>query len=602
MTTRSHSIRDFFTSLRISTFYAFRFVKNQTIIIFILDVCSRCFPYLETFLFGLLINRITAFVYGGGTEVASDVFILFALYAVVDSIPTFLMSIRSYYYQSWRLRFSEKMELDTLRKREAVDIAHYEDPTFQDLQQRAFQRGMWPFIELVENQFALLANSIAFVVGSLLASFFNIWVYVIILVFSVPKFVMQWKYGQKIYGIWAKDSPEQRRYYDLRRFFTNRVAVIETKLNNQKNHYLSWIQGILSHFNTNLLQAEKKRRISYIITDFLYIIGFTWSSIIILQDVLAGTILVGSMVYALNLLSRINGSFANILSVLASQNEKHLIVQDMMAFLSIKPLVQKANHPQKLDLVSPPEIVFEHVSFAYPGKDKLVLRDLNLTFKAGEKIALVGNNGAGKTTLIKLLCRIYDPTEGRILINGKDLREIDLDEWWENLAVLFQDYVTHDFLVKEAIAINKTGKKIDMEKVKEAATISQANLFIDKFSKGYDEQLGVEFGGVELSKGQRQKMALARTLYKNTFFLILDEPTASIDAESEVKIFEFLNNLPKTTGSLYISHDFATVKESDKIFVLEEGRVVEEGSHKELMKHEGGVYKRLFDLQKQSFK
>ena len=273
----------------------------------------------------------------------------------------------------------------------------------------------------------------------------------------------------------------------------------------------------------------------------------------------------------------------------------------MITFMNTGPVIIESAKPTVLDLSSVPEITFKNVSFKYSNSEKYSLRNISLTLQSGNKIGLVGNNGAGKTTFVKLLCRIYDPTEGTILINGIDLREISLEEWWSYLAVMFQDYANYDFLAKEAIAIGRSEKSLDLKKVIEAAEISQSHTFISEWKDKYDQQMGVEFGGKEPSKGQRQKLSIAKIIYRNALVMILDEPTASVDAEAEAKIFNSIENLSKNTTALLISHDFSTISECDQIFVLEEGYLIEEGNHIELMK-KIGKYAELYNLQAKRFK
>jgi ATP-binding cassette, subfamily B, bacterial len=213
----------------------------------------------------------------------------------------------------------------------------------------------------------------------------------------------------------------------------------------------------------------------------------------------------------------------------------------------------------------------------------------------------VGNNGAGKTTFVKLLARIYDPTEGRILINGVDIRDVAIKEWWSYLGIMFQDFPSYDFIVKDAIGIGRPDAPTDIERVKQSAHVSQAHSFIKEWKDQYDQQLGVEFKGKEPSKGQRQKLAIARVVYRNAFVMVLDEPTASVDAQSEAKIFDSLENLSKDTTALLISHDFSTISECDEIFVLEKGELKEQGTHKDLMKLKG-LYFELYSLQAERFK
>ncbi len=203
--------------------------------------------------------------------------------------------------------------------------------------------------------------------------------------------------------------------------------------------------------------------------------------------------------------------------------------------------------------------------------------------------------------MVKLLCRIYDPTEGKITINDIDLKDVSTKEWWSYLAVMFQDYSTYDFVVEDAIAMGKPDKITNLTKVIDASKISQSHDFIMDWDDKYKQQLGVEFGGKEPSKGQRQKLSIAKILYRDGFIMVLDEPTASVDAESESKIFDSIENLPKDRTAILISHDFSTISACDKIFVLDKGSLIEEGTHKELMKNKG-MYSELYKLQADRFK
>jgi ATP-binding cassette subfamily B protein len=225
-----------------------------------------------------------------------------------------------------------------------------------------------------------------------------------------------------------------------------------------------------------------------------------------------------------------------------------------------------------------------------------------LKITPGEKIALVGVNGAGKTTFVKLLCRFYDPDEGRIMIGGHDLKEIDLEGWYNQLGAIFQDYSRYHLIVKEAIAIGRSGQASSLEKVKEAAQASEADTFIEEWEKKYQSMLGKEFTeGIEPSIGQWQKLALARTFYRDPKIMILDEPTSSIDAEAEAKIFEKLELLPSDRTVILISHRFSTVRQADKIGVIMEKGLQELGTHQDLLKL-NGTYAKLFNLQAKGYK
>ena len=270
--------------------------------------------------------------------------------------------------------------------------------------------------------------------------------------------------------------------------------------------------------------------------------------------------------------------------------------------MDTKPFIKRVAHPVRLHLSNPPTIEFRDVWFKYEGREDWILKNINLTITAGQKIALVGENGAGKSTLIKLLARIYDPSKGQILINGISLTELDTDEWSSYLAVLLQDYMNYDFTLAESIGMGRPEKDIDRNKVSRAIGLTGANEFIDSWDKGIDQQLGKEFeGGIEPSKGQNQKIALSRAIYRDGFVVILDEPTAAIDALAETYIFDQMEKAADGKTLVVVTHRFNTTQSLDSIIVLEKGTIVETGSHAELVK-EKGYYYRMFETQAKAFR
>jgi ATP-binding cassette subfamily B protein len=247
-------------------------------------------------------------------------------------------------------------------------------------------------------------------------------------------------------------------------------------------------------------------------------------------------------------------------------------------------------------------IEFRNVSFAYPGTQRLVLRGLNLTLHQGERIALIGENGEGKTTIVKLLTRLYDPTEGAIYLDGVDLREYDLDDYTSQVAVIFQDFMRYDMTARENIAIGRVAERQNLDEVVAAARKSKADDVVRKLEAGYEQMLGRRFdGGVDLSGGEWQKVALARAYLRDAQILILDEPTASLDAKSEQQVFRQFAELTQNKLSLLISHRFSTVRMADRIVVLENGRIAEEGHHDQLMARDGR-YAQMFDMQASNYR
>jgi ATP-binding cassette, subfamily B, bacterial len=591
-------ITDYVRGLWFALGYSFKFVPGSTAVVGILYALNGTVPYVSAFLLGTLVNSIV-----DGTESGSYgnlLFIVF-LYSLVSTLPSIFSNIQAYQNRKRMLTLTMETDIEIYSHRERIDIATYENPKFQDLIQRAFRNGANPIFQLSNAQFYILRALVSFVVGTLLSLQFSPVVYLMVIASAIPAFIMDVKYAGKSWSIWAKDSPEQRRLSDLRSYFSNRVRLIESKLLQTKPKLFAWIRKIYVEFSDKQIKLEKSRVWQTSIADIIALSGFAIGFYMVVKGTIDGETTIGGLVYIMTTLSGVRNSIADLLSNISNQYENTLIALDIKQFVNTSPHIKEVDNPTELNLISVPEIVFEDVSFKYPNSDAWILKNINLTLKPGNKIGLVGNNGAGKTTFVKLLCRVYDPTEGRILVNGVDLRELALKEWWSYLSVMFQDYSTYEFKVKEAIAMGRPDAVLDMGKVRDAADVSQSTSFIEEWGEKFDEQIGVDFGGKEPSKGQRQKLSIAKVIYRNALIMVLDEPTASVDAESEAKIFDSLESLSADTTALFISHDFSTISECDQIFVIEKGELIEEGDHKKLMKL-NGKYAELYNLQAERFK
>jgi ATP-binding cassette subfamily B protein len=279
-----------------------------------------------------------------------------------------------------------------------------------------------------------------------------------------------------------------------------------------------------------------------------------------------------------------------------------LFLTDLLAFFEIEPTVQSKADGLPFPSVIETGFEFRNVSFAYPGTARFVLKNFDLTLGPGQRIALIGENGEGKTTVVKLISRLYDPTEGKILLEGIDLREYSLEDLHRNIGVIFQDFVRFEMTARENIAIGRTEKEHSQVDLELAAHKSLADTVVNKLEKGYDQMLGRRFeGGVELSGGEWQKIALARAYLRDAQLLILDEPTAALDARSELEVFERFAELTEGKMALLISHRFSTVRMADRIVVLAGGHLIEQGSHEQLMAR-GGVYAGMFEMQAASYR
>jgi ABC-type multidrug transport system fused ATPase/permease subunit len=567
--------------------------------LFVIVIATSLAPIFQAKILGNIVNNLVAILIAHQSLRA--VLSLVLAYAAVQGGTRVANALQLYLDKIFFSENSDALELMVLKKRAEIDLGHYENPEFQNLLLRAFNRGIWPLFELADAQPQIFGNIAVIVVSSLLTTAINPFIYLIAIVTSLPSFIIQFRYGYKIWGIWGDHSERQRKFSSLRYHVTNRTGVTQIKLLQNAPRILGYIQKILEDFKHDQREVDRRRFWMTTAAAFFSAGGFGLALFLIARQILYGGGSVGSFVFAVSVLASLIGSLNSLMVQLATNLEKNFYVSDIFAVLDTKPFIKRAEHPVRLHLHAPPTIEFRNVSFKYGGRDDWILKNISLTIQPGEKVALVGANGAGKTTLVKLLARIYDPTEGEILINGTNLKNLDIDEWGSHLSVLLQDYLTYDLTVKESIGMGRIDFPIEEKRIEEAASYSGASEFIDTWEKKYDQQLGKEFeGGIEPSKGQHQKIALARTIYRNAFVMVLDEPTAAIDALSEMEIFEKMEQSVGENTLILITHRFNTTQSVDTIVVLDHGAIKEVGPHKELIAKKG-LYKKMFDSQAKTF-
>jgi ATP-binding cassette subfamily B protein len=330
--------------------------------------------------------------------------------------------------------------------------------------------------------------------------------------------------------------------------------------------------------------------------------GYYGSYAYVIWRAVHGSYSIGTFYFITNAIVQASSSLQQVFSTASGIADQALFLTDLIAFFEMKPMVQ--SKPNALPSPRPIRKGFEfhNVSFAYPGTERKVLKDFNFTLSPGERIALIGENGQGKTTVVKLITRLYDPTEGQILLDGVDLREYSLEDLHKEIGVIFQDFMRYEMSASENISIGRVELPHTEAEIESAADKSLAAGVIAKLAHGYDQMLGRRFeGGVDLSGGEWQKIALARAYLRDAQLLILDEPTAALDAKSELEVFERFAELTEGKMALLISHRFSTVRMADRIVVLEGGRLVEAGNHSQLMAL-GGRYAAMFEMQAASYR
>jgi len=557
-------------------------------------------PFVQSGTIALLINNL---IENAGIGKVSPVIIALLAVAIAAMIASGLIySANEFQTKRFWIRMSEKFELTFLKKKGELDIARYDDPKFNDLLNNATERGTFPMSNLLEMQFANLQNVVGVMVASAIIIGSYPLLFLLILGGLIPRFIVGLKYGKDVWGIFDSGAEDRRKFFDLRRHFFWVPGVAELKLFQNVERFHDLARGLMRSFNKKQERTEEKKlRLELgarLLSEATLGICFGF----LMTEVIKGSLQIGTLTFLLASMSNFSGSTAGFFLSVARQYEMGLFVNDIFKVLDTPRLIALPLHPIHIETSRPPAITFENVSFLYPDSEVPALKNLSLAIEIGEKMALVGANGSGKTTVVKLICRFYDPTEGRVLINGTDLRDIDPEEWYGILGVLFQDYSSYNFLVKDVIALGRSNGRVKLAKVLEASQASEADSFIQRLKHQYGQQLGKWFtGGVDLSEGERQKLALARAFYRDPRMLILDEPTSSIDAESEANIFTQLNARKADRTLLLISHRFSTVRRADRICVLENGSATEVGTHRELMQLDG-TYARLFRIQAKEYR
>jgi ATP-binding cassette, subfamily B, bacterial len=560
-------------------------------------------PYLRRGAEALLINYLT--INFGSNIFTPELLILILAVPTVILINGFISS----FYDFWDILNWRKIRVDLeilfSKKMASLDVATHEDPKFRDKIQLLEDTGQsWVIANFYSKFTANIINIIGFFVAAIIMLNIDWRILVIVVLATIPRFIVEMKYGEEIWGIYQTKSQDKRHLSHASRQIETVEGITELQTYQTTNFFVNRIKNILEKFYNEQKIRDKKAIVWKIGAQAIVSLSFGVIIWFLINPVLSGTMQIGTFVFVLAAAVGLQESVIGFFLMISRQYQDIKSVSTFMELLKEEKKVVCPINSFKLSLNRAPEIVFENVSFAYASKPEIfILKNLNLTIKSGEKLALVGTNGAGKSTFIKLLCRFYDPTEGRILIDGVDLKEIDLSTWYKYVALLSQDYVTYKFLVKDLIHLGKDESPMDQTKICDAAIKSDADEFIQKWEKSYDQQVGVEFdGGVDPSRGQKQKLALARALFRNAFVTILDEPTASVDATAEKQIFEQLEKTMSEEKTLIlISHRFATVRNADKIAVIDGQSVKEYGTHSQLIR-KNGIYKKLYSAQAAGYK
>ena len=498
-------------------------------------------------------------------------------------------------------KYSRHISTKIMEHASRLDLTSYEDPLFYDRMERARVQGT-DRIVMIQSTGLLIQQVVTTLslAGGIL--FLSPWILAVLVGCVIPAFLGETHFAFMGYSLNFRQTPAKREMDYLRILGGSKETAKELKLFGLASFLVSRYTKLSNELHEQNVGLAKRRMWVGALFTLLSAVGYYGSYAFVIYKTVTGVLDFGTFTFMTGAIALASSNIQAIFSTFSTIADQALFITDLLEFFNVQPRV--FSKPNALPAPRPIRkgFEFQNVSFAYPGQTRMVLSDVSFRLEPSERLALVGENGQGKTTIVKLLTRLYDPTEGQILLDGMDLREYDVEDLWKEIGVIFQDFMRYDLTASENIAIGRIEDQGNIFRVRSAAQKSLAEQVIRKLPKGYDQVLGRRFeGGVDLSGGEWQKMALARAYLRDAQLLILDEPTAALDAKSEHEVFQRFAELTKGKMALLISHRFSTVKMADRILVLEGGRIAEQGHHEQLLLNKGR-YAEMFELQAASYR
>lgn len=560
-------------------------------------------PVIAAYLFKLVLDNIVAGSQVSLAQVGIPLIIVFVLAGyffirLVETVVYWGLNV-AYYDYLLRNKFQAGLNYRYAKKLSSLDLGHLENPEVQNLITKVEQTFTWQIPDFIRTWNYIFSHAIGIIVATIALMPFGPWIPLVVLLVAAPRVYLKAKHGNFVWSMYGGSAPEAKKLWYTGDLLTSQSSILETRIFQSQNALLERLQGLQNHlYEINKKPLDNYRWVLFLapLIETAVVFAIVYS---MLPNALSGALTIGSLTFIITTLEQMRNNTSWGAAQLGELYQNSLFVNPFFELMELPKLIKEKKGAKSFKDIKPPKIEFKNVSFTYPN-GREVLKDISFAIEPGEGLALVGVNGAGKTTLIKLLCRFYDVSSGEILINGVNIQDLDIANWYAHLGTLFQDFVKYNFTVRDNIMLGAPTIK-DEKRMHEAAVKSGAYEFIKKFDKGYDQMLGRRFeDGEELSGGQWQKLAIARTFYEKAPVLIMDEPTSAIDAQAEYEIFQNLEEVYKSRTLILVSHRFSTVRNANKIVVIDEGKIIEMGTHEELLE-KNGRYAMMFTTQAKGY-
>jgi ATP-binding cassette subfamily B protein len=498
-------------------------------------------------------------------------------------------------------KYTRHVSIRVLTHAAGLDLLAYEDPVFYDRLERARVQATDRLV-MIQAVGRLVQQAITTITLSISIMFFSPWLMLLLIAGVVPAFLGESHFAFLGYAKNFRQTPMKRQLDYLRVLGGSKEAAKELKLFGLRNFLRERFTRMSDEIYAENVDLSKRKLIAGSLLSTIGTMGYYSAYVFVIWRTVTGALSIGTLTFLTGAIQQASSNIEQIFSTLAAIGDQALFLTDLLAFFKMEPTIRSKPNAWPAPRPIIQGVEFRDVSFRYPGNSRLILDQINFHLHPAERLALIGENGQGKTTIVKLITRLYDPTEGQILLDGIDLRDYDLDDLHRVMGVIFQDFMRYEMTARENIAVGRVEEIGNLEQVQTAAKKSMADEIIARLPQGYDQMLGRRFEqGIDISGGEWQKVALARAYLRDAQLLILDEPTAALDARSEFEVFHRFAELTAGKMALFISHRFSTVRSADRIIVLENGKIAEEGSHDQLASM-GGRYAEMFEMQASSYR